>query len=56
MIGPVTIRDLDHQSSMGAWVGTLALKDGVASMTDWIYLDGAAFLPPAEEVKAVRKD
>jgi len=56
VIGPVTIRDLDHQSSMGAWVGTLALKDGVASMTDWIYLDGAAFLPPAEEVKAVRKD
>jgi branched-chain amino acid transport system substrate-binding protein len=56
VIGPVTIRDLDHQSSMGAWVGRLALKGGVATMTDWTYLDGAAFLPAAEEGKAVRKD
>src|SRR3954452_5731525 len=56
IIGPVTMRDLDHQSSMGAWVGKLALKGGSAAMADWTYLDGAAFLPPAEEVKAVRKD
>ena len=41
---------------MGAWVGKLALKGGSGAMTDWTYLDGAAFLPPAEEVKAVRKD
>jgi hypothetical protein len=32
------------------------LKGTSATMKDWIYLDGAAFLPPAEEVKAVRKD
>jgi branched-chain amino acid transport system substrate-binding protein len=56
VIGPVTIRDIDHQASMGAWVGRLTLKGGSASMADWTYLDGAAFLPPAEEVKAVRKD
>ena len=56
VIGPVTMRDIDHQSSMGAWVGKLALKGASATMKDWIYLDGAAFLPPAEEVKAVRKD
>src|SRR5690606_18989029 len=27
-VGPITYRSLDHQSTMGAYVGTLALQDG----------------------------
>jgi branched-chain amino acid transport system substrate-binding protein len=56
IIGPVRIRGLDNQSTMGAWVGKLALKGSTGTMTDWRYLDGAAYLHPEAEVKAVRKD
>ncbi|MET0743403.1 MAG: ABC transporter substrate-binding protein [Microvirga sp.] len=54
--GPVTMRGIDHQSSMGAWVGKLALKGATAGMTDWTYKDGTAFMPTEAEVKAVRKE
>jgi branched-chain amino acid transport system substrate-binding protein len=52
--GRITYRALDHQSTMGAYVGRLAVKDGKGMMTDWKYADGAAFLPPDAEVKAKR--
>jgi branched-chain amino acid transport system substrate-binding protein len=54
--GPVTMRGIDHQSSMGAWVGKLALKGATGTMTGWSYKDGAAFMPTEAEVKAVRKE
>ena len=54
--GPVTMRGIDHQSSMGAWVGKLALKGAAGGMTDWTYKDGTAFMPTEAEVKAVRKE
>jgi len=56
IIGPVTMRGLDNQSTMGAWVGKLVLKGAVGGMRDWTYLDGAAFMHPEAEVKAARKD
>ena len=56
IIGPVAMRGVDNQSTMGAWVGTMTVKDGVGAMKDWAYLDGAPYMPPAEEVRAVRKD
>jgi branched-chain amino acid transport system substrate-binding protein len=56
IIGPVTMRGADHQSTMGAWVGKLVLKGAAGGMTDWTYKDGAAFLPSEAEVKAVRKE
>jgi branched-chain amino acid transport system substrate-binding protein len=55
-IGPVAIREADNQATMGAWVGKLAVKGSQGVMTDWRYLDGAAYLYPEAEVKAVRKD
>src|SRR3546814_1848483 len=30
-LGPITYRALDHQSTMGAWVGKTAVKDGKRS-------------------------
>ncbi len=54
--GPVTMRGLDNQSTMGAWVGKLVLKGASGGMTDWTYKDGTSFMPTEAEVKAVRKD
>ncbi|MBB4038552.1 branched-chain amino acid transport system substrate-binding protein [Microvirga flocculans] len=56
VVGPVTMRGIDNQSSMGAWVGKLVLKGATGGMTDWTYKDGASFMPSEAEVKAVRKD
>jgi branched-chain amino acid transport system substrate-binding protein len=52
--GPVTFRALDHQSTMGAYVGKLALRGGKGTMVDWRYADGARYLPPDDEVRRRR--
>jgi branched-chain amino acid transport system substrate-binding protein len=56
VIGPVTMRGIDNQATMGAWVGKLVLKGSAGGMTNWTYQDGASFMPTEAEVKAVRKD
>jgi branched-chain amino acid transport system substrate-binding protein len=56
VIGPITMRGIDNQSTMGAWVGKLVLKGAAGGMTDWTYKDGTSFMPTEAEVKAVRKD
>ena len=53
-MGRITYRSQDHQSTMGAYVGTLAIKDGKGVMENAVYKDGAKFLPSDAEVKAVR--
>ncbi|MFN9390630.1 MAG: ABC transporter substrate-binding protein [Betaproteobacteria bacterium] len=52
--GRITYRALDHQSSMGAFVGRLAKKDGRGVMVDWVYREGIAYLPPDDEVRRLR--
>jgi branched-chain amino acid transport system substrate-binding protein len=52
--GPFVYRGSDHQATMGAYVGKLALKDGKPVMVDFKYVDGAAVLPPDEDVKKLR--
>jgi branched-chain amino acid transport system substrate-binding protein len=56
VIGPVTMRGLDNQSTMGAWVGKLVLRGAAGAMTDWKYVDGPAFMHSEAEVKAARKE
>jgi len=53
-IGPITFRSSDHQSTMGAYVGRTALKDGKPVMVNWTYADGAKYLPSAAEVAKLR--
>ncbi len=53
-VGPITFRKIDHQSTMGAYVGTTALKDGKGIMVDWKYDDGKDYLPSDEEVRKLR--
>ncbi len=53
-VGEITFRKQDHQSTMGAFVGTTALRDGGGVMVNWEYKEGADYLPSDEEVKMMR--
>jgi branched-chain amino acid transport system substrate-binding protein len=53
-IGSASWRALDHQSTLGTYVGKTALKDGKPVMVDWRYVDGATALPSDAEVKNMR--
>ncbi len=52
--GRVTFRALDHQSTMGAYVGRTAVKDGKGVMVDWHYADGKDYLPSDDIVRRLR--
>jgi branched-chain amino acid transport system substrate-binding protein len=52
--GPFTYRAIDHQATIGAFVGKLVLKDGHGTMVDFKYVDGASVLPSDAEVKKLR--
>ncbi|MDO9023182.1 MAG: ABC transporter substrate-binding protein [Zwartia sp.] len=52
--GPITYRPEDNQSTMGSFVGRTKNEGGRGVMVDFRYLDGAKFLPTAEEVKKLR--
>ncbi|TMG77434.1 MAG: ABC transporter substrate-binding protein [Betaproteobacteria bacterium] len=52
--GPIAYRGIDHQSTMGAWVGKIALDKGKGTMTDIKYIDGASVQPPDAEVRKLR--
>ena len=55
LVGPVTMRAIDHQSTLGAWVGETTKKGNVGSLKNWKYEDGAKYVFPDAEVKAARK-
>jgi branched-chain amino acid transport system substrate-binding protein len=52
--GPVEFRAIDHQSTLGAYVGRLDVKDGKGVMVGWGYRDGARYLPTDDEVRKLR--
>ena len=52
--GAVTYRAIDHQSTMGAYVGRTAVRDGKGIMVDWHYANGKDFLPPDDVVRKLR--
>jgi branched-chain amino acid transport system substrate-binding protein len=52
--GKITFRAADHQSTLGAFVGKTAVRDGKGVMVDFSYRDGADYLPSVEEVKKLR--
>src|SRR5437016_12197593 len=54
--GEILWRPLDHQSTMGAYVGQLAKKGGQGVMINWHYADGAKVQPSDQEVRALRKE
>lgn len=52
--GPFEYRASDHQATMGAYVGKIALEGGKGTMVDFKYVDGASVLPNAAETKKLR--
>jgi branched-chain amino acid transport system substrate-binding protein len=53
-VGPITFRAIDHQSTMGAYIGRTGIEDGKGVMVDWRYADGANYLPSDDDVRAMR--
>ena len=52
--GPITFRKSDHNSTLGAFVGKTAQKDGKGVMVDFTYRDGAKYLPSDAEAAKLR--
>jgi branched-chain amino acid transport system substrate-binding protein len=55
-IGPIVWRAVDHQSTMGAYVGRLARKGDKGVMVDWKFAPGDQYLPSFEQIKGWRKE
>ena len=53
-VGKIHYRKIDHQSTMGAWVGKTAVKNNKGVMVDWAYKNGADYLPSDAEVMKLR--
>lgn len=54
--GVISFRAIDHQSTMGVYVGRLDIKDGHGVMVDWRYEDGVRLQPSDDFVRAKRKE
>jgi branched-chain amino acid transport system substrate-binding protein len=54
IIGNVTMRGIDHQGTMGTWVGETVLRGRQGAMKDIRYVDGATVMFPEAEVRAAR--
>ncbi|MCA1400876.1 ABC transporter substrate-binding protein [Bradyrhizobium sp. BRP56] len=52
--GEITFRKIDHQSTLGAFTGKTALKDGKGIMVDTAYRKGADYLPGDAEIEKLR--
>ena len=52
--GPVSFREIDHQSTMGAYVGRISVQNGKGVMVDWKYANGGDYLPPDDVVRRMR--
>ena len=52
--GRITYRAIDHQSTFGAYVGRIGLREGKGVMTSFSYADGARFQPSDAEVRKLR--
>jgi branched-chain amino acid transport system substrate-binding protein len=55
IVGPATMRGLDRQLSMGAWVGETTQKGGQGAMKNWTFIDGKTVMFGEAEVKAAKK-
>jgi len=53
-VGPLTYRAADNQSSLGLWVGKIALKGDKPYLADWTYEPGDKFYPGDAYVNSVR--
>ncbi|WP_022722557.1 ABC transporter substrate-binding protein [Rhodopseudomonas sp. B29] len=52
--GPIVYRAADHQSTLGAYVGKTAKKDGKGVMVDFAFKKGADYLPSEADAAKLR--
>src|SRR3954464_889958 len=52
--GEITFRKIDHQSTLGAFVGKTVQKDGKGVMVDTVYRKGGDYLPSDADVEKMR--
>ena len=52
--GICNFRAIDHQSTLGSYVGRLAEQDGRGGLVDWRYIDGASVLPSDVDIRQLR--
>ena len=52
--GMIEYRPIDHQSTMGAYVGQIGMKDGKGYMKNWRFVDGKDALPSDADVQKMR--
>lgn len=55
-VGKIIYRKVDHQSTMGSWVGITRWRESGGYMTGWRYVPGQDVLPSPEEVEKIRPD
>ncbi len=54
VVGPLAYRAIDHQSTLGYWIGKLGRRDGKPALVDWSYKNGLRYMPSDEEVRKLR--
>ncbi len=54
-LGSIIVRAIDHQTTLGMYVGTITVKNGKGTMENATYRDGASYLPSDEEVRKRRR-
>ncbi|WP_428686279.1 ABC transporter substrate-binding protein [Reyranella sp.] len=52
--GMIEYRPIDHQSTMGAYVGQIGVKDGKGYMKNWRFVDGKDALPSDADIQKMR--
>lgn len=53
-MGAYTFRAIDHQATLGAYVGLTTVENGKPTMKNWYYADGAKYQPSDDHVKKLR--
>ena len=53
-LGTITYRGIDHQSTMGTYVGTTSLRAGRGIVKDHRYIDGSTVMPADADVRKWR--
>ncbi len=52
--GSFEYRAIDHQATLGAYVGEIAIKAGKGTMANFKYVDGASVQPSDDEIRKLR--
>jgi branched-chain amino acid transport system substrate-binding protein len=55
VVGPATMRGIDQQLTLGAWVGETTQKNGQGTMKNWRFIDGKDVMFSPDEVSAAKK-